>query len=168
MNPHRMNGIGMIAVLCACVSLVRADAQAPAPSDNKEIPVTLRATGTFEVKLTPQPDDSPVGRMIIDKKFHGDLEATSKGQMLAYTSPFKGSAGYVAIERVDGALKERKGTFALQHTGTMARGNASLSVTVIPDSGTGDLKGLTGRMDIIVEGGKHSYEFNYSFDEAAK
>jgi hypothetical protein len=121
-----------------------------------------RAAGTFEVKITPQQDaDSPVGRMLISKQFHGDLEATSAGQMLAAMSEVKGSAGYVAIEKVTGTLARGTGTFALQHRGVMNRGVAELSVTVIPDSGTGDLAGLSGSMNIIVEAGRHSYEFDY-------
>ncbi|MGA3189664.1 MAG: DUF3224 domain-containing protein [Bryobacteraceae bacterium] len=124
----------------------------------------MHATGTFEVKMKPQTDenvgDPTVGRMSIDKQFHGDLEATSKGQMLAVGNP-NGSAGYVAMERVTGTLAGRKGSFALQHTGTMTRGVPELSVTVVPDSGTGELAGLSGKMKIIVDGGKHSYEFEY-------
>jgi hypothetical protein len=122
-----------------------------------------RAAGTFEVKLTPQPDDSPVGRMTIVKQFHGDLEGSSAGQMLAAMTEVKGSAGYVAIEKVTGSLHGRAGSFVLQHTGTMNRGTPQLSVTVVPDSGTGDLAGLSGSLNIIIEGGKHSYEFDYEF-----
>jgi hypothetical protein len=123
-----------------------------------------RATGTFEVKLTPQPDDSPVGRMTIAKEFHGDLEAASVGQMLASMSEVKGSAGYVAIEKVTGTLHARTGSFVLQHRGVMNRGAAELSVTVVPDSGAGDLVGMKGSMNIIIEAGKHSYEFDYTLD----
>ena len=131
--------------------------------------MTSRATGTFEVKVIPQaPEDGsenpPVGRMLLDKQFHGDLEATSKGQMLAAGTAVKGSAGYVAMEQVSGTLHGRTGTFVLQHTGTMNRGEPQLSVTVVPDSGTGRLVGLTGRMDIIIEGGKHSYELEYALN----
>lgn len=119
------------------------------------------------MKLTPQaPDDGsedpPIGRMSIDKQFHGDLEATSRGQMLAAGTAVKGSAGYVAIEQVSGTLHGRAGTFVLQHSGTMNRGEPQLLVTVVPDSGTGELAGLAGRMDIIIEGGKHSYDFEYT------
>ncbi|MFT3807561.1 DUF3224 domain-containing protein [Arenimonas sp.] len=128
-----------------------------------------RASGQFDVKLLPQAaeEGSPEpGRMTLDKHFHGDLEATSRGQMLAIRSGVDGSAGYVAMERVSGALAGREGTFALQHSGTMDRGKPSLSVTVVPDSGTGDLVGLSGRMDILIEGGKHFYSFDYSFAPA--
>ncbi len=126
------------------------------------------ASGTFEVKMVPQDDkseDTTLGRMLLDKQFHGDLEATGKGQMLTAMTPVQGSAGYVAIERVTGTLKGRNGSFALQHTGTMTRGTPQLSITVVPDSGTGQLEGITGRMDIKVEGGKHFYEFEYTLAE---
>jgi hypothetical protein len=129
----------------------------------------MHATGTFEVKLKPQADDSvgdpTVGRMSIDKQFQGDLEATSKGQMLAVQGDVKGSAGYVAMERVIGTLSGRTGTFALQHTGTMNRGVPVQNVTVVPDSGTADLAGISGVMKIVIADGKHSYEFEYTVAE---
>jgi len=103
--------------------------------------------------------------MAIDKQFHGDLEATSKGQMLTAGTAVKGSAGYVAIERVSGALHGRSGTFALQHSGTMTRGAPQLTITVVPDSGTGELLGLAGKMAIKIEDGKHSYDFEYTLAE---
>jgi hypothetical protein len=133
--------------------------------------MTTRASGTFEIKLSPQaPDDdkpgsAAVGRLVIDKQFHGDLEATSKGQMLAVRSAVDGSAGYVAMEQVTGTLHGRTGTFALQHSGTMTRGTPLLTVSVVPDSGTGDLVGLAGTMKIIIAGGKHSYELEYQLGE---
>jgi hypothetical protein len=125
------------------------------------------ATGTFEVKLGPlapyaQSEDANPGRMSIDKQFHGDLEGTSKGEMLNAATAVKGSAGYVAIERVSGMLHGKRGTFVLQHTGTMNRGTPQLSVTVVPDSGTDQLSGISGRMAIQIADGKHSYEFEYS------
>lgn len=127
--------------------------------------MTSRAAGPFEVKLIPQappdPNDAPVGRMLLDKQFHGALEAVSKGEMLAAMTEVKGSAGYVAIERVTGTLDGRRGTFILQHNGLMNRGVPTLSVTVVPDSGTGELTGLTGTMKIDVTGGKHEYVFDY-------
>ena len=101
--------------------------------------------------------------MLIDKTFSGDLDATSQGQMLTGMTEVKGSAGYVAIERVTGKLQGRAGAFTLQHTGTMSRGTPQLSVTVIPDSGTGDLAGLSGHMTIEISDGKHSYNFEYTF-----
>jgi Protein of unknown function (DUF3224) len=125
------------------------------------------AKGEFAVKLFPlgvegQPDGSKIGRMSIDKSITGDLVATTAGQMLSAMTEVKGSAGYVAIEMVDGVLAGKRGTFVLQHTGTMNKGNPSLSVTVVPDSGTGELVGLAGEFSIIIAGGKHSYEFKYS------
>jgi hypothetical protein len=107
-----------------------------------------------------------MGRMTIDKQFHGDLEATSKGQMLTAMTETKGSAGYVAVERVTGRLHGRSGTFALQHSGTMTRGVPQLTITVVPDSGTGQLVGLTGKMMINITDGKHSYDFEYTLPEA--
>jgi hypothetical protein len=133
--------------------------------------MTTRASGTFQVKLTPQPtDESPesalLGRMAIDKQFHGDLEATSKGTMLSAGTAVKGSAGYVAIERVSGTLHGRSGTFVLQHSGTMTRGAPQLTISVVPDSGTEGLAGLAGKMAIIIADGKHSYDFEYTLDAA--
>jgi hypothetical protein len=127
------------------------------------------ASGEFEVKMTPQPADdksgaAAVGRFTLAKLFHGDLEGTSKGEMLAVMAA-EGSAGYVAMEQVTGKLNGRSGTFALQHTGTMTRGAPQLSVTVVPDSGTDQLKGLTGKMTIKIDGAKHSYEFEYAIPE---
>ena len=132
--------------------------------------VTNRATGTFDVKLSAQAphhkdEAAPLGRMSLDKQFHGDLDATSKGEMLAAGTEVKGSAGYVAMERVIGKLHGRSGTFVLQHSGTMNRGSPQLSVTVVPDSGTDQLKGLVGKMAIKIEGGKHFYDFEYTLSE---
>lgn len=131
--------------------------------------MTSHASGTFEVKVTPQPQDETsdptLARLSIDKQFHGDLEATSKGQMLAASTSVKGSAGYVAIERVTGTLAGRKGSFTLQHIGTMTRGTPQVNVSVVPDSGTDQLVGLAGTMKIKIENGKHFYEFNYIITE---
>ena len=125
------------------------------------------ASGSFDVKLNPQPpDDSALGRLTIDKTFRGDLEGTSKGQMLAASTDVPGSAGYVAMERVTGTLAGRSGAFVLQHTGTMTRGDAELSVTVVPDSGTEQLTGLTGRMTIDIVDKKHFYKFDYTIPES--
>ena len=125
-----------------------------------------KASGTFAVKVTPQaPDEgytSGIGRLLLDKQFQGDLEATSKGQMLALSSAVEGSAGYVAIEQVTGTLHGKTGAFALQHFGKMTRGTPELNVMVVPDSGTGELEGLSGRMQIIIADGKHSYELEYT------
>jgi hypothetical protein len=129
--------------------------------------VTSCATGSFDVKITPLASDTPVegsplGRMSIDKQFHGDLEGTSKGEMLTAGTAIKNSAGYVAIERVTGTLRGKRGTFALQHNATMTRGQGSLNIIVVPDSGTGELAGLSGTLGIDITDGKHSYVFDYS------
>lgn len=126
--------------------------------------MTTRATGEFDVTLTPEPMDevSRVGRMTIDKQFRGELEATSKGEMLTVIGNVGGSAGYVAMERVTGTLHGQHGSFALQHSGCMTRGAQQLSVTVVPDSATGELVGLTGKMTITITDGKHLYDFHYT------
>jgi hypothetical protein len=130
--------------------------------------VSKRASGPFEVKMNPQNDDNvgdpSVGRMSLDKRFYGDLEGSSKGQMLAVSTDVQGSAGYVAMERVIGKLGGREGSFALQHNGTMTRGTPELSIIVVPDSGTGELVGLTGKMSINIVEGKHYYELEYTLD----
>jgi hypothetical protein len=132
---------------------------------------THRASGTFDVILTPvspyNGDDPLLARMGIDKLFHGDLEATSKGEMLSAGSPVQGSAGYVAMEKVAGVLAGRAGTFVLQHSAMMTRGTPELSITVVPDSGTGELAGISGSMSVGIDAGKHSYGFDYSIESAA-
>jgi hypothetical protein len=142
------------------------------PSQNTP-PTPATAEGTFEVRLTPQPMDgdddaegATLGRMSIDKTFQGDLEGSSKGEMLSARSAVQGSAGYVAVERVTGTLGGRRGSFVLQHSGTMDRGAPSQSVTVVPDSGTGELAGLSGEMVIEIEDGKHFYRFDYTLPGA--
>jgi hypothetical protein len=147
-------------------------AQGPSPASDsayQETAVSTHATGTFEVKLTPRaPDDSTdtsaLGRMTIDKQYHGDLEGTGQGQMFAAMSSNKTSGGYVALERVTGTLHGRRGSFVLQHSGTMTRSVPHLVITVVPDSGTDELIGISGTMAIIIEGGKHSYDFEYTLD----
>lgn len=124
------------------------------------------ASGTFTVTLAPLPIDAQddgwsMGRLSIDKVFHGELEATSKGEMLSVSTDTKGSAGYVAFERVTGALDGRTGSFVLQHSGIMDRGTPRLDLNVVPDSGTAALTGLTGTMRITVAAGAHSYAFEY-------
>jgi hypothetical protein len=131
----------------------------------------MHASGTFEVKLNVQKADNTaaesakLGRMSIEKQFHGDLEGTSAGEMLSVGTEVKGSAGYVAMERVNGTLHGRTGTFALQHSGTMTRGEPQLNVTVVPDSGTGELLGITGKLLINIVEKKHFYEFDYTLPE---
>jgi hypothetical protein len=150
-------------VFLAALSLSSLRAQTAAPRTN-EAAATARAAGPFDVKVTQQEDktDPLIGRYIFDKQFHGDLEATSKGEMLS-SGGTKGTGGYVAIEIVTGKLGGRAGTFALQHTGSMIDNAFTLVVTVVPGSGTGELTGLTGKMNILIAaGGKHSYDFEYT------
>lgn len=128
------------------------------------------AKGLFDVQLSPHPlsgvaEATGLGRMSLDKRYHGDLEATSQGEMLAFRSTTPGSAGYVAMERVQGALHGRSGTFVLQHSSTMTRGAPEQSITVVPDSGTDGLSGLAGRLVIVIADGQHSYEFRYSLPD---
>jgi flagellar basal body rod protein FlgG len=150
-----MRGLVLTAVLWAA---------APPPG----APVARHASGTFEVKVTPLPKDEKVagltvGRYSVEKQIKGDLQGTSKGEMMAPDSAVEGSGGYVAVEQVTGTLAGRSGTFTLLHQGTMRKGAGfDLSIKVVPDSGTGQLAGLAGTMKIIIEGGKHSYEFDYS------
>jgi len=128
------------------------------------------ARGSFEVTITPQAQDAAegaaIGRLSIDKQSHGDLEARSKGQMLAAGTAIEGSAGYVAIEQASGTLHGRSGSFVLQHSGTMARGAGRLVITVVPDSGAGELVGLVGEMTINIVDGKHFYDFEYTLAES--
>jgi hypothetical protein len=130
--------------------------------------IVKKATGTFNVKIGPlsqynTSQDAKLARMSIDKQFKGDLVGTSQGEMLSAGTDTKGSAGYVAIERVTGTLNDRSGSFALQHNATMTRGTPYLNIVVIPDSGTGELAGLSGTMHIAIDKGNHSYEFEYGF-----
>jgi hypothetical protein len=125
------------------------------------------AKGTFEVKMTPRGTDdkaggSSLGRLSLDKRFRGDLDAVGKGQMLTAMSPVQGSAAYVAVERITGTLHGRRGSFLLQHRGQMTKDGQELSVRVVPDSGTGRLRGISGTMSIQVDEGGHSYDFAYS------
>ena len=132
-----------------------------------KVSMTETAKGTFAVTLLPMPfegdDVEPklLGRLTINKQISGDLVATTRGQMLSAGTSIKGSAAYVAIERVTGVLAGKNGSFVLQHTGTMNRGLPSLSVTVVPDSGTEDLTGIEGEFKISVVDGTHIYEFSY-------
>lgn len=163
-SPAFLLGLGLLALSLGPATPARPSAPQPLPKDAL---LMKHATGTFEVKLQPQTPgtgagEAEVGRMSIEKVFKGDLEGSSKGQMLAMMTGVKESAGYVAMELVTGALHGRRGTFALQHSGTMNRGVPQLSVTVVPDSGTGELAGLSGRMTIDLSGGKHAYAFDYA------
>ncbi|MCA8256678.1 DUF3224 domain-containing protein [Burkholderia sp. AU31624] len=135
--------------------------------------MTLLANGPFEVKLNPESlsavaEQTGLGRMSLDKQYHGDLEAVSQGEMLAFRSSVPGSAGYVAMETVQGALGGRHGSFVLQHSSTMTRGQPQQSITVVPDSGTGELLGLAGSMTITIDNGLHSYRLDYTLPESPR
>ena len=161
------NRLGAMAAASAGILLHLAGSTPVSAQPTKENTVKTHAGGTFDVKLNPLPTSdttagSPLARMSIDKQFHGDLEASSKGEMLAAGTAVKGSAGYVAIERVTGTLHGRTGSFVLQHSSTMARGAPQQSITVVPDSGTGELVGLAGTMTITIRDGKHYYDFEYT------
>ena len=127
-----------------------------------------KASGTFDVKIVPQPaddhsDGGALGRMVVDKTYHGDFEGTAVGTMLTGMSPTEKTSGvYVAVERVTGTLAGRKGSFILHHTGVMDRGAQSLRVTVVPDSGTDQLTGIAGTMAIDIRDSKHFYTFDYT------
>lgn len=125
-------------------------------------PVSHQAKGTFDIAMTPDAAATGVVQHLnFTKRFHGALEATSVGQMLGVHTAVKGSAAYVVLEQVSGTLDGRTGSFMLQHAGTMAHGAAAATIIVVPDSGTGDLRGLTGAMTIDIVNGQHRYIFNY-------
>lgn len=162
--------------ICLTVGLgaVGADtilADSSPPEDNSMTQrATKKAEGSFEVDLQPaSKDELPGGnrlsKLTLEKTYHGGLEATATGEMLTGTTAVDGSAAYVAIEHVEGTLGGRTGTFLLQHRGTMDRGGESLSVRVVPDSGTGELQGLTGSLEIEIEEGEHFYELEYSIPD---
>ena len=166
---NRLLNAAILVTIFFTFSIFSVRAQSSDPnSPQKGKFVTKHATGPFEVKLTPQDDkgDANLGRMTIDKQFHGDLEGTSNGQMLTGMSEIKGSGTYVAIEKVTGTLQGRSGTFILHHVGIMHRGTPNLTIEVVPDSGTGQLQGLSGKMNIIIApGGAHSYDFEYTLPD---
>ena len=174
MNQRSRVLVGVAVAICLSIGVTSlAHPQAHSPQSNptqKKAAMPSHANGTFEVTVKPQPTDdktegSTLGRMSLDKQFHGDLEGISKGEMLTAGTPVKGSGAYVAIEMVSGTLRGRSGTFVLQHSGTMTHGVPQLTITVVPDSGTGQLVGLAGRMDIKISEGKHSYDFEYTLPE---
>jgi Protein of unknown function (DUF3224) len=140
----------------------------PAVQETRKEMTTTQVRGSFEVKLVPQgtedkAEGSALGRLSIEKQFHGELEGTSQGQMLTGTTDVPGSAGYVAMERVTGTLKGRRGSFLLQHSGTMSKaGGFKLAISVVPDSASLQLVGLRGKMDIEIVDGKHFYVFEYT------
>jgi hypothetical protein len=171
MNMRTLNCI----VLSVCLFLtLQAQSQNPPSRLLRKDPIMTRhAAGTFDVKTSPLAGDDAtagtlIGRYALVKQFHGDLEAVSKGEMLASGDPSSGNAGYVAIEQITGILHEHSGTFTLQHIGAMDHGNLRLSVTVVPGSGSGELTGISGSMTILNDSGKHSYEFVYTLPDAAQ
>jgi len=173
MNNRSFSGRSVLCVMSLSLAFTpstKTRILAGSASAQKGAGVMARATGTFEVKLTPQAaeanHDPSLGRMTIEKQFHGDLEGTSKGQMLTAGTDTKGSGVYVAVERFTGKLSGRSGSFSLHHTGIMTRGEPHLGITIVPDSGTGDLAGIAGTMKIIIGEGKHSYEFDYTITPA--
>jgi hypothetical protein len=165
----------MIAQIALSLCLAHvAVAQASSPSQasgHKESVMKGHATGTFDVKLVPQPADEQaksagIGRMSGDKQWHGDLSGVSKVEMLSFGTGAKGSSGgYVALEQFTGTLAGRTGSFVLQHSGTMTRGVPTLSISVVPDSGTGQRAGIAGTLNIVIADGKHSYDFEYTLPE---
>ena len=166
-TTRAVTGLALAASLAGAQS---ADGVAPMQKDHSPTTtMTTKAIGTFDVTLAPlkgaEDSDSLMERMSIEKVFHGDLEGTSKGQMLTGGDYTKGSAGYVAIERVIGKLNGKDGSFILQHSATMHAGSQSMSMTIVPGSGTGALTGISGTLEIILEGKKHSYALNYSISE---
>jgi len=154
--------------LIALAALVLAAALAN--QSNKGTAVSATAKGSFDVKATPQPaaegDDPSYSRMSFDKQFHGDLEGTGKVQMLAAGTSVKNSGAYVALEKVSATCSGRKGTFILQHSATMNRGAPSLFIAVVPDSGTDQLAGISGKFSIDIKDGKHFYSFEYTLPDA--
>jgi hypothetical protein len=157
-------------VAVAVLSLLCVFSRTLPPNPQKDTTMTQHATGPFEVKVVPldpafQFDENPIGHFSLDKQFHGDLEAASKGEMLSAGSP-KTSGGYVAIERVSGTLNGRSGTFILQHNAIMTNGAPQLNIIVVPGTAAGQLTGLTGSMNIIIKDGKHSYDFSYTLPDS--
>jgi hypothetical protein len=167
---HRRHALGIAIAAVAGLGAACTPSTAPAPAHSGAT-MTHRATGPFDVKTIPQPHtdgvgDPAIGRLALDKQFHGELEALSKGEMLATGNPAGGEAGYVAIERVVGTLQGRRGAFALQHLGTMSGGAQHMTIGVVPGSASDELAGLTGTMAIVIEGGKHRYVFDYDLPAA--
>lgn len=151
----------------ALTALLAVACLAPLLAQAREETMSGLARGEFTVELKPLALEGASGtdgrgRMSIDKRIHGGLEATTRGQMLTATTGVDGSAVYVAIEEVSGTLDGRTGSFLLHHRGVMTRGEQALSVQVVPDSGTGELSGLSGEFRIRFEGGRHLYEFAYA------
>jgi len=159
----------MVLIGCVATGLAFGDLagqQAPRVTTGEP---DMHARGSFDVKVTPTPAaDSaggPIGHLILAKQFHGDLDASSQGQMLGAHAGTEGSGAYVALELVTGTLNGKRGSFMLQHRGTMSRGaNYKMEVTVVPESGTGELAGISGSMTIVIEGKTHTYDLEYRLD----
>jgi hypothetical protein len=155
------------AMACFLVSIPALNAGQPQQEKTMH-----HVSGGFDVKIDPQAADnapareSGLGRMSIDKQFHGELEAASKGEMLSFMNREAGSGGYVALEKVTGTLGGHSGSFVLEHTATMDHGAPELNIIVVPGSGTGELAGISGTMKIRIEGGKHFYDFDYTIPAA--
>jgi hypothetical protein len=158
----------MLDMRCLLLTVLAIALLSPfAFTQQKETPMTHHAHGTFTVNvlpLTPAPAEG-LGRYSIDKQIHGDLEATTKGEMFTGGDPKQGVAGYVAIEVVTGTLNGKHGSFALQHSATMDRSGYKMTVIVVPGSGTGELKGIAGTFTIHIVNGEHSYNFEYTLPE---
>jgi hypothetical protein len=174
-RSHRTAAVLTAMSLAGALAVIPATSETQAPSagaHHPEATMTSRASGTFEVNVQPpaqgEKTDPRFQRIHIDKRFHGDFEGTSQVEMLTAGTAVEGSAGYVAIERLTGTLKGRHGTFVFQHLGTMAHGAMTLEVSVVPDSGTGQLTGLAGKMNIIINNGQHAYEFDYTLADEAR
>jgi hypothetical protein len=167
----RAHGGIVIGLLLAGGVAALAQAAAGSAAGGRENPVH-HARGTFEVKVTPLEQDTPLegavlGRMSLDKQFLGDLVASSHGEMLTASNGVEGSGAYVALERVSGTLAGRRGTFVLQHAGTRTPGQPQqIAILVVPDSGTGELTGLLGRLTIHMDEGKHTYDLEYTLPGA--
>jgi uncharacterized protein DUF3224 len=164
MIPTKLKTIAVHVAAIACLGVI-ACAQAQPSAAQKGESVASHAKGTFDVKMTPQEDaalDKTFSRMSIDKQIHGDLEATSKGLMLATGGPKEGAGGYVALERVTGKLGGLTGSFTLQHNATMQNGKGDLNIIVVPGSGTEQLAGLSGKFNIEIKDGKHYYDMEYT------
>lgn len=162
----QMGYAGLLLVSCCGCSTPTHVANLPTPMP--QTPTLHYATGSFDVKVTPQEDktgDAAFGHLLLEKQLQGDLVGTSRGQMLGANTAVEGSAGYVAVERITGTLHGRSGSFILQHVGLMGRGQTQLDIKVLPDSGTGQLQGLSGTMRIRIEQGQHYYDFEYSLSE---
>ncbi len=159
---HALLGITMMTLLLLCIAtLPRLRAQDPQPTQRDN--VKSIAKGTFDVQLTPvETDDKQLGMMLIQKTLQGDIDGTSQGRMLTAMTDTKGSAGYVAVERVTGKLGGASGTMMLQHSGTMSDGKFDLTIRVVPNSGTDGWKGIAGELKIEIVEGKHFYELEYS------